>query len=169
MSVSLASSGVSLVKGTQLKTKPETVHHQVGGGFKSTAIREEFPTHLALSGKPQSPTKIKDRPVSVRKEEPQTQLTQNRHKASPPPSPRPVKSSNDLETEYIHNLQQQVYLLETELKIVREKGASAGSSLGIRVGNDCNVCDDESTLPLQDIVGNCGIEFAYSKRSWSRL
>ena len=153
MSVSLASSGVSLVKGTQLKTKPETVHHQVGGGFKSTAIREEFPTHLALSGKPQSPTKIKDRPVSVRKEEPQTQLTQNRHKASPPPSPRPVKSSNDLETEYIHNLQQQVYLLETELKIVREKGASAGSSLGIRVGNDCNVCDDESTLPLQDIVG----------------
>ena len=50
MSVSLGNSGVVLVKGTQLKTKPETVHHQVGGGFKSTAVREEFPTHLALSG-----------------------------------------------------------------------------------------------------------------------
>jgi chromosome segregation ATPase len=157
MSVSLGNSGVVLVKGTQLKTKPETVHHQVGGGFKSTAIREEFPAHLALSGKPQSPTKSKERPVSLRKEEPPSQLAQHRHKASPPPSPRPVKSSNDLETEYIHNLQQQVYLLETELKIVREKGASkgtaAGSSVVVRAGGDGNLDDDDSALPLQDILG----------------
>ncbi len=157
MSVSLGNSGVVLVKGTQLKTKPETVHHQVGGGFKSTAVREEFPTHLALSGKPQSPSKTKDRAVSMRKEEPPSQLSQSRHKASPPQSPRPVKSSNDLETEYIHNLQQQVYLLETELKIVREKsaskGAPAGGSVGMKIGNDSNFDYDESSLPLQDILG----------------
>jgi hypothetical protein len=68
-----------------------------------------------------------------------------------------VKSSNDLETEYIHNLQQQVYLLETELKIVREKGASKGAagggSFGLKIGNDSKIDDDESTLPLQDILG----------------
>ena len=54
-----------------------------------------------------------------------------RHKLNIPPEfqQQPTKILSGLESEYVGNLQQQLYLLELELKFLRERATASGPSI----------------------------------------